>query len=57
MAMDASLTRRVALARASDEIMEHIAALVEPRHRGRFTGGVAGRDEILDPTWEQSNRS
>lgn len=55
--MDASLTRRAALSRASDEIMEHIAALVEPRHRGRFSGGEAGRGEIMDAAWEQSNRS
>jgi 1-acyl-sn-glycerol-3-phosphate acyltransferase len=54
--MDASLTRRAALSRASDEIMEHIAALVEPRHRGRFSGGEAGQGEIMDAAWEQSNR-
>lgn len=39
--LDPSLPRRAAMAKASDELMQHIAALVDERHRGRFsTGGV-----------------
>jgi len=34
--LDPALPRRDAMARASDEIMEHIAALTDERHRGRF---------------------
>jgi 1-acyl-sn-glycerol-3-phosphate acyltransferase len=60
VAVDASLTRRQALARASDEIMGRIAALVEPRHRGRFEPQADEAPEaggaILDAPWEPSNR-
>ena len=35
--LDPALTRRAAVADASDELMRHIAALVDERHRGRFT--------------------
>ena len=35
--LDPQLPRRAAMAAASDELMEHIAALVDERHRGRFT--------------------
>jgi 1-acyl-sn-glycerol-3-phosphate acyltransferase len=38
--LDKTLPRREAMARASDEIMARIAALVDERHRGRF--GSAG---------------
>lgn len=37
LALDPSLPRRAALAAASDELMSHIAELVDERHRGRFT--------------------
>ena len=35
--LDPQLPRRAAMAAASDELMEHIAVLVDERHRGRFT--------------------
>ncbi len=34
--LDPSLPRRVALNAASDELMSHVAALTDDRHRGRF---------------------
>jgi len=34
--LDAEVPRRAAMAKASDELMGHIAALVDERHRGRF---------------------
>lgn len=34
--LDPSLPRRAALAAANDELMRRIAALLDPRHRGRF---------------------
>ena len=34
--LDPSLPRRAAMAAASDELMRHIAELVDERHRGRF---------------------
>jgi 1-acyl-sn-glycerol-3-phosphate acyltransferase len=37
LTLDPNLSRRVAHAAASDELMGHIAALVDERHRGRFT--------------------
>jgi 1-acyl-sn-glycerol-3-phosphate acyltransferase len=39
LALDPNLPHRQAMAAASDELMRHIAALVDERHRGRF--GVA----------------
>ena len=35
--LDASIPRRAAMSQASDEIMRRLAALVDERHRGRFT--------------------
>lgn len=35
--LDAALPRRAAMNAASDDLMRHIAALVDERHRGRFT--------------------
>jgi 1-acyl-sn-glycerol-3-phosphate acyltransferase len=35
---DPSLSRRAAMNKASDELMRHIAELVDERHRGRFGG-------------------
>jgi 1-acyl-sn-glycerol-3-phosphate acyltransferase len=40
--LDPGLPRREAMRRASDEIMSHIAELVDERHRGRY----ASHDEI-----------
>jgi 1-acyl-sn-glycerol-3-phosphate acyltransferase len=37
--LDPALARRAAMAQASDELMRHIAALVDERHRGRFASG------------------
>jgi 1-acyl-sn-glycerol-3-phosphate acyltransferase len=34
--LDPSLSGRAAIGKASDELMRHIAALVDERHRGRF---------------------
>ena len=34
--LDPALPRRAAMAAASDELMRHIAELVDERHRGRF---------------------
>jgi 1-acyl-sn-glycerol-3-phosphate acyltransferase len=34
--LNATLTRRAGIEQASDEIMRHIAALVDERHRGRY---------------------
>jgi len=36
LALDPNLPHRQAMAGASDELMRHIAALVDERHRGRF---------------------
>jgi len=36
LALDPSLPRRQAMAAASDELMRHIASLVDERHQGRF---------------------
>ncbi len=36
LALDPTLSRRDAINKASDELMSHIAALVDERHRGRF---------------------
>jgi 1-acyl-sn-glycerol-3-phosphate acyltransferase len=36
LALDPDLPHREAMHRASDELMRHIAALVDERHRGRF---------------------
>ena len=36
LTLDADLPRREAMNRASDELMRHIADLVDERHRGRF---------------------
>jgi 1-acyl-sn-glycerol-3-phosphate acyltransferase len=36
LALDPGIPHREALAAASDELMRHIAALVDERHRGRF---------------------
>jgi 1-acyl-sn-glycerol-3-phosphate acyltransferase len=36
VALDAALPRRQAIQKASDEIMVHVAALTDERHRGRF---------------------
>ena len=35
--LDPAQARRAAMAAASDELMGHIAELVDPRHRGRFS--------------------
>jgi 1-acyl-sn-glycerol-3-phosphate acyltransferase len=35
--LDPALSRRAAMAAASDDLMRHIAALVDARHRGRFS--------------------
>ena len=40
VALDSSLTRREAMQRASDEIMSHIAELVDERHRGRYASNA-----------------
>jgi 1-acyl-sn-glycerol-3-phosphate acyltransferase len=37
LTLDPNLSRRDAMAKASDELMRHIAALVDERHRGRFS--------------------
>jgi 1-acyl-sn-glycerol-3-phosphate acyltransferase len=36
LTLDPGLSRREAMNKASDELMRHIAALVDERHRGRF---------------------
>ena len=36
LALDPNISRRAAMNKASDELMRHIAALVDERHRGRF---------------------
>jgi 1-acyl-sn-glycerol-3-phosphate acyltransferase len=38
--LDPALSRRAAITAASDDLMGHIAALVDPRHRGRFGPNV-----------------
>ncbi len=38
LALDAGVPRREATAKASEELMQHIAVLVDERHRGRFAG-------------------
>jgi 1-acyl-sn-glycerol-3-phosphate acyltransferase len=40
LALDSNLPHRQAMSAASDDLMRHIAALVDERHRGRF-GGVS----------------
>jgi len=40
---DPALSRRESIQEASDEIMRHVAALVDERHRGRF--GAANSDD------------
>jgi 1-acyl-sn-glycerol-3-phosphate acyltransferase len=39
LALDPALPRRAAMSGASDELMGHLAALVDERHRGRFAPG------------------
>jgi len=43
LALDPTLDRRPAIHAARDEIMERIAALVDPDQRGRFGGDATGR--------------
>ena len=43
--LDAGLSRRAATQAASDEIMRRLAALIDPRQRGRFEPMDSGADE------------
>ena len=43
LSLDPSLPRREAVKAAGDELMRHIAALADERHRGRLAGCSAGR--------------
>ena len=44
LSLDPSVPRRTAMAHASDELMRHIAELVDPRHQGRFAPALPAKE-------------